>query len=943
MGKIRGLAVLVVFWVSMFPASAGATPVCTDGYKGGPPRDLCDGRIFPEATNSTDYVQYLPDPATGFAEYQHGIEYLAQLYPRWISTFTLSGHFKDQDAVSAGPDGNRSYDADDEADGHDIFVIKITDHEVPDEGKETLLYSLSIHGDEKGGIEGGVRTAEDLAIAATEGGEISDGIAGFESTTGREPEVHSYPVSDVLKKEVVYLVDFNIDGWRRGDHFAPTPGLYTRTNQMGTDLNRQMPTVGYINPSRNPLQEPEMLYGHRFMHEVSAAGVGGQMAYGADVHGEGQSRAWADIMYPAGQFDSIKHRRLMSIAERTKSVIDATLFMGIPDLIEQETGGDSGEGIEDLGGPANTVPSKPARWGTVWDTLGYTDTGFLGDYMATELGVTGMDYEIAMNHADNTRPYGRPWGVIFQENYINATRAIIKTAMAYAMTERQDFADFQIDPVGRVGYLFNPDTITDDDEDGSGRLPGPLRDHDNNSATPTRATGVGQDGRPVEQRPYDATNMQFFEDENAYVKGGLTKALPADISSSPTYLDQFDTLMVADVYFPHDLLGRPVDRAAFFGNLKAWVQRGGNLVLTDRALHALGEMGIVPTTAVTDVKVYQPYANIADLEHSMVQGLRGNARQLSEATLIGYGIGDNASPMTVVTKAAWEDAGGHTVATTGNNAGTSDDGTKTSVGELTLDKGRIRIMGGGLHMPTEENDHRYGLKDYSLTYSGLYILENSMKHDSPDLGRVAATAGTRFTFSNTRSGQYTDTVDLGAVLTDDSGAPVAGELVTFTLSSDGVSESWTGVTGTDGTVTVPARLLVQPGHYALEARFEGRPGAYAATSALTTFLVEKEDTTILLSKKGKRTKPGRRVKTRLVAVLIDADDRDRGVASVPIVFRGRKAGVLGSSITDGNGKAVFKIKRRYWRKRTFRAVYNGVRDTYWNSSTIKVVGWRRRR
>jgi hypothetical protein len=107
----------------------------------------------------------------------------------------------------------------------------------------------------------------------------------------------------------------------------------------------------------------------------------------------------------------------------------------------------------------------------------------------------------------------------------------------------------------------------------------------------------------------------------------------------------------------------------------------------------------------------------------MVKGLRGNARQLSEATLIGYGIGNDASPMTVIAREAWEAAGGHTVATTGNNSGSSDDATQTSVGQLKLGKGLIRIMGGGLHMPTEENDHRYGLKDYSLTYSGLFILE----------------------------------------------------------------------------------------------------------------------------------------------------------------------------------------------------------------------------
>ena len=143
---------------------------------------------------------------------------------------------------------------------------------------------------------------------------------------------------------------------------------------------------------------------------------------------------------------------------------------------------------------------------------------------------------------------------------------------------------------------------------------------------------------------------------------------------------------------------------------------------------------------VRDVTVYQPYANIKAKDHPLVEGLRGNARQLSEATLVGYGIGANASPMTVVTSAAWTAAGGTTVGTTGNNAGTSDTGTQTSVGEVPVGKGKIRILGGGLPMPTEINDHRYGLKNYSLTYSGLYILENSIEHDAPGIGLDAAPA-----------------------------------------------------------------------------------------------------------------------------------------------------------------------------------------------------------
>jgi hypothetical protein len=694
---------------------ATATPVCTDGYKGGPPAAQCGGRIFPEAAQSQAYVQYTPNPQ-GFAEYRHGLEYLAQKYPRWISIFTLRDRYGD-DAVSAGEDQKRPYDPTDTGDGRDILVVKITDHNVPDKGKQPLAFSLSVHGNERGGLEGGLRTAEDLGMAATNGGKISDGVANYDSATGRKPSFHEYEARELLAKQAIYLIDFNLDGWAVGDFFHIPPLPYSRGNSFGTDINRQMPTVGRIDSSRNPLQESEARYGHRFMHDVAETGPGGKMAYGADVHGELTSQAYVDVMYPAGQFDSVDHRRLMAIAERTKSVIDATLYQGIVEQQENTLGGNDEE-------HPNYVPVRPAHWGTVWDTLGYTDTGFIGDYMATDLGVTGMDYEIAFNH---TVP-DKVWNVYLQENHINATRGIIKTAMAYSRFQEQEFnsKNVVVNPRGRAGYVVNPDTVTDKDENGAGTLPGPNKD------------GKGADGQPVQQRSYEVTNQRWFTDTSKLMPTSFARLASGDVARDRSTLNAVDTLVLADAARPADTKGRSVSEGSYYGNLRRWVEAGGNLVLTDRALHALVSLGVVGEGNVRDVKVYQPYANITDFQHSLVEGLRPNARQLVEAAILGYGIGNNASPMTIVTRSAWEAAGGKTVATTGNNSGTSDDGTQASIGELKFGKGLIRIVGGALPTPTEENDHRYGLRDYGLTYSGLYVMENAIKHDVPTLGRSAS-------------------------------------------------------------------------------------------------------------------------------------------------------------------------------------------------------------
>lgn len=730
---------------------ASATPVCTDGYMGGPPAALCDGRIFPEAAVARAYVQYSPDPLTGFAEYRHGLEYLAQQYPQWISVFTLRDVFETDEAVSAAFDDFRSYEDGDTADGMDILVVKITDHKIADAGKETLFFSLSVHGNERGGLEGGLRTAEDLAIAAEGGGTIVDGIDNYESTTGRAPTFNEYKVADVLAKEAVYLVDFNIDGWALGDTFSPNPSIYGRGNGMGTDMNRQMPTVGRIDHSRNPLTESEMLYGTQFMEQVAAQGIDGKMAYGADIHGELTSNAYMDIMYPAGEFDSVDHRRLMSIAERTKSVIDATLFEGIIDEIENATGGNSSS-------PPNTIPLKPAHWATVFDTLDYTDTGFIGDYLATNLGVTGMDYEIFLNH---TVPE-RVWNVFLQENHINATRGIIKTAMAYALTQSTEFSpdNVVVDSIGTAGYVTDPDRVTS--ADGAGRLPGPDAD------------AVGADGLAVPQADYDVSNQQWFVDTSLLMPQPFVPLKAADIAADTKTLDAVDTLVLADVAAPSDADGRSYATADYFANIAAWVNRGGNLVLTDRAVHALADLGLVEVGAITDVEPYMPLLDtIDDFTHPLVEGLRPNASQLVESPALGYEI--PAGPdgvmavMSVVDPTAWGAIGGVTVATTSSSV---------AVGQAPVGQGQVRIVAGALPQPTEENDHRYGLRNYALTYSGLYIMENAIRHDVPTLGSTTPTpnagGGGNGAGGGTPNGAPAPTMPAGAPTTGGSNLPTTG-------------------------------------------------------------------------------------------------------------------------------------------------------------------------
>jgi hypothetical protein len=123
-----------------------------------------------------------------------------------------------------------------------------------------------------------------------------------------------------------------------------------------------------------------------------------------------------------------------------------------------------------------------------------------------------------------------------------------------------------------------------------------------------------------------------------------------------------------------------------------------------------------------------------------------------EAAILGYGIGGTASPMTAVDPDAFAAAGGKVVGTTND---------QVTLGRIPLGKGRVQIVGGALPTPTEDNDHRYGLRDYGLTYSGLYIMENAIRYDAPGLG-AAAPAGFSPVRPGTPAADAADQDDLAA-------------------------------------------------------------------------------------------------------------------------------------------------------------------------------------
>lgn len=82
--------------------------------------------------------------------------------------------------------------------------------------------SLSVHGSERAGPEGGVRYMEDLARwAADEPDRLVMNGTGSDSV--------EMPVSELLKKVHLYVSSIDPDGWADGDAVTPTIG-WTKTS-----------------------------------------------------------------------------------------------------------------------------------------------------------------------------------------------------------------------------------------------------------------------------------------------------------------------------------------------------------------------------------------------------------------------------------------------------------------------------------------------------------------------------------------------------------------------------------------------------------------------------------------------------------------------------------------------------------------------------------------
>ncbi|WP_254864490.1 M14 family zinc carboxypeptidase [Halovivax gelatinilyticus] len=340
-------------------------------------------RVFPAPEAALDYVAY--------EEAVDGLTHLAEAHPDRARVKTFGN--------SAGLENRREG----EPVQYDMVIAELTNGIDDVEDKEVVAYSLAIHGDERSGLEAGVRLFEAVL-------------------RGEEPELDSW-LDDVA---LVFVLS-NPDGWvsRHPETVSSAHSgrdTFTRANGSALDLNRQFPTAGVINPNAYPADPygenlenddpdgidddvadvyvenvPDALW---LVHELRRYD---DVAYAADFHGMYGASALVYNMHGNSEYSVREQAAIDALNERTEDAYDADIRPLLNEYSQELNEAAQNRGV--WGG----APSEPYAFGTVSDTIDYNVSGSMGGWLGKAVdvggfGATAVTYEMAIDNSQTAQP-----------------------------------------------------------------------------------------------------------------------------------------------------------------------------------------------------------------------------------------------------------------------------------------------------------------------------------------------------------------------------------------------------------------------------------------------------------------------------------------------------------------------------------------------------------
>jgi Zinc carboxypeptidase len=475
-----GLVATAVLTTLVALSLAGPTPEANaTPYSNSEETYLVNGRVWPDphgcrpdgtpgtspyakgTTCAADFIQY--------EEMTRGSKFLEATFPKFTEYYTLAKDFNCKGKQVVNPeDGCKKFRSaglpvtfDDNADSfvrerRDLHFLRITDERVPNKDKKWFVFPLSLHGIERAGVEGGLRAAEDLATwGACEAGLAPEEYVDCESEDNAAPHPlmeatpeDSISAGEALKKSVVVFMMPNADGWLRGDRFrdlVPGAHFYQRYNGNGVDINRDWPTSGFTFRPYTPSSEPEVKAFSKVLPQFGPEDARGNAKWhgGIDLHGQLIDRAFSFTLLGAGEHDYAKNQRILQLVKGAWK--DAEKRLEYSPLIKPNDAPEDEPGIYGV------------QWGTVWDTIDYTITGGIGDWINNPIGLNadGIDNEMSMSHL-STCGVGTCYIPEAEQLHVDGNKSLVYSMINYTLKKENTRFETQ----GRIGYIKNPEVVS---------------------------------------------------------------------------------------------------------------------------------------------------------------------------------------------------------------------------------------------------------------------------------------------------------------------------------------------------------------------------------------------------------------------------------------------------------------------------------------------------
>ena len=223
-----------------------------------------------------------------------------------------------------------------------------------------------------------------------------------------------------------------------------------------------------------------------------------------------------------------------------------------------------------------------------------------------------------------------------------------------------------------------------------------------------------------EQREYVVNPMQFFADLEPYVEDGAMDEMSVHHVSRGRLLRgnsgqrHYDKLVVS-----HD---DGIDDSRYIEAIEAFVETGGDLVLTDSGVNLLGTLDVGDAAQlsgddVSDIEVQFANLEDRDFDHDFLAGIRPRQQEMWKGSQLGYTTGVD-QPATVVDEDAFQGAGGEVAGTIG--------GEGVGAGRLTAGDSEINVLGSALPPAQQTELHPFGMGDYAVSFMGHTLLCNAL-------------------------------------------------------------------------------------------------------------------------------------------------------------------------------------------------------------------------